>query len=78
MMGVINPVGVATATEISAFLYLHEIFSKKELRIGNKNKRSDDLSQPGRVGLWNVGKSTGDGFHDEIVDAQLGALVLVC
>jgi hypothetical protein len=70
MMGVMRPVGVATATEMSAFLYLFTCLqTKKRKKNGRIGLRPDNLSEPCRIGLGDIGKGTSYSFDNEVVDA---------
>jgi hypothetical protein len=75
MMGVIRPVGVATATQMSAFLYLMDTCTNQVLcqtwtervqkeRGKEKVALSDDISHPGGVGLGNISEGEGGGLDD--------------
>ena len=80
IIGVIRPVGVATAMEISAFLYLKGECSEKNVvarSVMMYDLLSDDLSQPCRVRLWYIGESARRCLDDEIVHAELGKFVLL-
>lgn len=71
-----RPVGVETATEISAFLYLKgNVNSKLLKRKRTRGLLSDHFSQPCGVRLRNVLERQRNSLDNEVVDAELGALV---
>lgn len=76
-MGVMRPVGVATATEISAFLYLLEMVRDSSLQEIHIDSRPDHLSEPRRVSFGNIGQGASNSFDDKIVYAELSTFVLL-
>lgn len=61
MMGVMRPLGVATATQMSACLYLERQYTPADTTLYSL---SDSLTQPSRVGLGDLSKSERGGLDD--------------
>ena len=67
MIGVIRPVGVATAMEISTFEYLRANELRSNGLIGEEYALPDDLTHPCRIRLGDVRESTRDRLQHKIV-----------
>jgi hypothetical protein len=74
-IGVINPVGVATAIDTSAFFHLCIMLENPGTAEEMRYPLSDVLAHPRGVSLRDVGKSQSNSLNDEVVHAQLGTLI---